>query len=59
MVEELRGFCAGICEFIVDQPVDVVAEVEGGRLVLNINHELMIDQITQNAKFAEAMEHVL
>lgn len=56
---ELRDFCAGICERIAGAPVTVTAEVDDGRLVLNIEHEFIAQQINKNSKLAEALEHIL
>lgn len=59
LVEELRQFCLGICSRVADDDVKVSAEVEEGRLVLNIHSDYMSDQIMKNTKLAEAMEHIL
>lgn len=59
LIDELRGFCAGICTKIVGEEVEVKAEVHDGRLVLDIESELMAQQFTKNTKLAEAMEHIL
>ena len=56
---ELRDFCAGIVSRIADEPVEVTSTIEGGRLVLNVHSENIAQQITKNAKLAEAMEHIL
>ena len=57
--EELREFCAGICGHIAGEKVEVVASVDDGRLVLNINNDLISQQIHKNSKLAEALEHIL
>jgi spoIIIJ-associated protein len=57
--EELREFCAGICAQIAGEPVQVVASVDDGRLVLNIENEAIAQQIHKNSKLAEALEHIL
>lgn len=59
LVEELRQFCAGICERIAGEPVTVSATNNDGRLVLNVENEYISDQINKNSKLAEAMEHIL
>ncbi len=62
-VEELKSelieFCAGICSRIAQEPVNVSAQVQGDRLVLNINNAYISEQIAKNSKLAEALEHVL
>ncbi|MCX6108717.1 MAG: Jag N-terminal domain-containing protein [Proteobacteria bacterium] len=57
--EELRLFCAGICAHIAGEPVDVEASIDDGRLVLNIDHPFISEQIHKNSKLAEALEHIL
>jgi predicted RNA-binding protein Jag len=59
LVEELRQFCAGICERIAGEPVTVSATNSDGRLVLNVENEYISSQINKNSKLAEAMEHIL
>jgi spoIIIJ-associated protein len=59
LVEELRQFCAGICERIAGEPVTVSATNSDGRLVLNVENEYISGQINKNSKLAEAMEHIL
>jgi spoIIIJ-associated protein len=59
LVEELRQFCAGICERIAGEPVTVSATNNDGRLVLNVENEYISGQINKNSKLAEAMEHIL
>ena len=59
LVEELRGFCEGICKYVADGEVSVSAEVEDGRLILDVESEYMSQQIIKNTKLAEAMEHIL
>jgi len=57
--EELRDFCAGIMSHVAGEPVTVTATVDEGRLVLNVDSELIAQQIARNSKLAEAMEHIL
>ncbi len=60
LVEELRSFCEGICRYVAEgEDVKVTAEVEEGRLVLDVESEYMSQQIMKNTKLAEAMEHIL
>jgi spoIIIJ-associated protein len=59
LVEELRAFCAGICERVAGEPVAVSASNSDGRLVLNIEDEYIAGQINKNSKLAEALEHIL
>ncbi len=59
LVEELRTFCAGICERIAGESVNVSATNSDGRLVLNVENEYISGQINKNSKLAEAMEHIL
>jgi spoIIIJ-associated protein len=59
LVEDLKGFCAGICERIAQEPVEVSATLNDGRLVLNIENEYIAAQINRNSKIAESMEHIL
>ena len=56
---ELTEFCAGICRFYADGPVEVTAELSDGRLVLDIADEFFEQQVMKNTKLAESMEHVL
>ena len=57
--EDLRSFCAGICGYISDGDVQVSAELEDQRLVLNIDDEYLSAQIAKNSKLAESLEHIL
>ena len=59
LTEDLRAFCAGICERISGHKVDVTAELSDQRLVLNIDDEYLSAQIAKNAKMAESLEHIL
>ncbi|MGE0171765.1 MAG: protein jag [Oligoflexales bacterium] len=57
--EDLRNFCAEICSYIVGEKVEVRALVEDDRLVLDINNDEIMTQISKNTKLAESMEHIL
>lgn len=57
--DELRDFCAGIVSRIAGEPVEVTANVEEGRLVLDIHNDYVAQQIAKNSKLAEALEHIL
>lgn len=57
--EDLRVFCAGICKHISGSDVEVAAELDGQRLILNIDDEYMSSQIVKNSKLAESLEHIL
>jgi spoIIIJ-associated protein len=59
LVEDLRSFCAGICQRMAQEPVNVTAELKDSRLVLNIENEYIATQINRNSKIAESMEHIL
>lgn len=57
--EDLRQFCAGICRYMTQGDVDVKADIQDGRLVLDINDEFLAAQIVKNSKLAESLEHIL
>jgi spoIIIJ-associated protein len=57
--EDLRTFCGEICSYIVGEKVEVRALVEEDRLVLDINNDEIMNQISKNTKLAESMEHIL
>lgn len=57
--EDLRGFCQAICSSIVGHKVDVRAELDDGRLVLDCEDEYLAAQMVKNSKLAEALEHIL
>ncbi len=59
LTEDLRKFCAGLCERMSCQEVKVTAELEDQRLILNIEDEFMSVQIAKNSKLAESLEHIL
>jgi len=59
LVEDLRVFCKTICEFIAGEDVDVTTELEGERLIVNINSEYLAEKIAKNARLAESLEHIL
>ncbi|MBF0440412.1 MAG: Jag N-terminal domain-containing protein [Oligoflexales bacterium] len=56
---DLKDFCIGICGYLTEGPVKVDAQIEDGRLVLDIDDEFLVSQIMKNSKLAEAMEHIL
>lgn len=56
---DLQKFCQEICSAISGQPVQVKAELEAGRLVLDCEDEYLANQIIKNSKLAEALEHIL
>lgn len=57
--EDLRQFCSGICRFMTQGDVDVKADIDDGRLILDINDEFLAEQIVKNSKLAESLEHIL
>ena len=57
--EDLRSFCEGVCTRMVDAPVKVTAKLDGDRLLLNIENEYLANQVSKNARLAEALEHIL
>lgn len=57
--ESLRSFCAGICSHMVGEEVRVDAELDDERLILDIHHEFLAEQMNKNSRFAEALEHIL
>ncbi len=59
LMDDLRVFCEGICQRISGEPVKVSAELDGDRLVLNIDSDYLSVQIVKNAKLAESLEHIL
>src|SRR5690606_15221014 len=59
LIDDLRSFCAGICENITGETCAVSATVDDGRLVLNVENEYMAQQISRNSKIAESLEHLL
>ncbi|MFK7826012.1 MAG: R3H domain-containing nucleic acid-binding protein [Oligoflexales bacterium] len=59
LMESLRSFCQGICSRMVDEDVEVTAELDDERLILNIENDYLAGQMTRNSRFAEALEHIL
>ena len=59
LVDDLRSFCEGICRRISGESVKVHAELDGDRLVLDIDNDYLSVQIVKNAKLAESLEHIL
>ncbi|MCX6129202.1 MAG: Jag N-terminal domain-containing protein [Proteobacteria bacterium] len=57
--QDLQGFCRDICSAISGKPVNVTAELEGGRLILDCDEEYLAGQMVKNSKLAEALEHIL
>ncbi|SMF66695.1 R3H domain-containing nucleic acid-binding protein [Pseudobacteriovorax antillogorgiicola] len=57
--DDLREFCAGICQYVSGQDVKVTAELADQRLILDIDDEYMSAQIAKNSKLAESLEHIL
>jgi spoIIIJ-associated protein len=56
---DLRVFCQDICSAIVGHPINVTAELEDGRLILDCDDEYLAGQMLKNTKLAEALEHIL
>lgn len=59
LVEDLRSFCEGVCSYLADGSPKVTAELDDGRLVLNIDDEDLATQFVKNSKLAESLEHIL
>jgi spoIIIJ-associated protein len=59
LTEDIRTFCAGILKYVVDEEVQVEAQVADDRLILNINNDELMQQINRNPKLAESLEHIL
>lgn len=57
--EDLRSFCQEICCRMVGEGVSVNANLEDGRLVLDVDNEFLANQIVKSSKLAESLEHVL
>ena len=57
--EELRLFCEGICQRITQKPLKVTAQLDGERLLLNVKCQFLSNQLSENPRLAEAMEHIL
>lgn len=59
LVDDLREFCAGICGHVSGQDVNVSVELQGQRLILDIDDDYLSAQIAKNSKLAESLEHIL
>lgn len=59
LIEDLRGFCKGICQFMTDDEVEIEAQLNEDRLTLNVKNEYLADQIIKNPRLAESFEHIL
>lgn len=57
--EDLRLFCQEICSAIAGRSLDVTAELDDGRLILDCDDEYLAGQMLKNSKLAEALEHIL
>ena len=55
----LHEFCVGICSQMVGEKVEVLAELDGDRLVLDIRNDDLAAQMGKNGRLAEALEHIL
>jgi spoIIIJ-associated protein len=56
---DLQKFCQDICSAISNKPVNVKAELDGNRLILDCDDEYLAGQMMKNSKLAEALEHIL
>lgn len=59
LIEELKSFCAGICGYLVDSPIEMDAWQEEDRLVINIKNDEVAALLERNIKLAESLEHLL
>ncbi len=57
--DDLRKFCQEICGFIAGRNMEVSAELDDGRLILDCDDDYLAAQMLKNSKLAEALEHVL
>ena len=57
--DDLRLFCREICSQVAGESVEVTAELNDDRLVLDIENEYLGQQMAKNSKLAESLEHVL
>lgn len=55
----LQKFCAGICSKMLGKDVEVKAEIDQDRLVLDIYDDYLAQQLGKNGRIAEALEHIL
>lgn len=56
---DLRKFCQEICSYIAGRKIDVSAELDDGRLILDCDDDYLAAQMLKNSKLAEALEHIL
>jgi spoIIIJ-associated protein len=56
---DLRKFCQEICSYIAGRKIDVTAELDDGRLILDCDDDYLAAQMLKNSKLAEALEHIL
>ncbi|MFK7871872.1 MAG: R3H domain-containing nucleic acid-binding protein [Oligoflexales bacterium] len=59
LVEELRVFCEGVCNFLVETDVKVEADLQDGRLVLNVNSQDLANKLGRQSRLPEALEHLV
>lgn len=59
LIEELRGFCAGMCAKMLGEKVKVSTELNEERLLINIESDDLEVSFQKNQKLAEAFEHIL
>lgn len=57
--DELRNFCATLCQKMFGRKVKVRAEISDDRLVLDIVDDVFADEIARASKVAEALEHII
>ncbi len=59
VTEDIKDFCAQICFHMTGELPAVTSRIDGDRLCLNIDSELIAELITKNSRLAEALEHLL
>ncbi len=59
VTEDIKDFCAQICLHMTGELPAVTSRIDGDRLCLNIDSELIAELITKNSRLAEALEHLL
>ena len=59
LTQDLRQFCAGICNRVSGEELTVEATMLDDRLILDIDDAYLASQISKNPKLAESLEHVL
>lgn len=57
--EELRVFCAEICQHMFGEDVTVTGNVDGKRLILNVENDHFAKQLSKSTRIAESFEHLL